>query len=964
MLSLINRSHYSLGFGSLRLDEIIQHALKQPEKTAALTDMNTLSGVPEFLSACEKAGVKGISGVTLRVGYENKYIGDIVVLANDAEGFEALNDILSGLEQDVRMSQCGLTDIGKFSALPKGKVSVLDGFPGSVLSRNGAGASAQILKSVGDDYTISLTPSSMLGKVDIADEIATLSGKGKINMVETSTAIFNPILNMSMVALHRYRAQLERVKQTDDLDVEVISEMTYLTEEKVALWREYNLPTISLVNKHGLLPSETFTEFPDTGILSSANKIEALTDQSGDFKAKVAGLLTSHLAEKQVKPELQKRYYDRLDAEFATFESIDGAEVYIENTKALLDLAKEENISARLRGSAGGSLALFLFVEEGRGIDPIEFGELVGDDFKADNDILEYGLSFSRFMDRARNEMPDVDIDVTDVKTFTRALQSKFGDENIVGLKTFNTVKSPKQLMKEAVKALSGAVGVKTAEHYEETNQKFLKIFKPYEKKVPKYMSFDEFLSEPNVRKAYKEDELLYQMISVARRFQGLYVSSGTHNGGVLFSKDRPCSKSMAAVKLPEKLLTRSELTADSAKLVGQIKYDALLASEAGNELEVARDQLMTMHDVTLKEDLRDPALYKAIQLDALDGIYQLSGLSTRPVINQVQPKNFYDVIACLTLAKAPKRARNGGESDLDRYLRNKTQGLSLPSDKLIPHLDKTHGVILFDEQITDICIDIADFTFTEGDTLRSAFKKKKMDVVDSLKTKFIEGATKKGMPLQEAQAVFAEIERKKDSYTMPKAHAASYVKVALEQMHLKLAYPDTYIKVYGNAIGVDKIRQEYVQKLGYKIRPLDIMRTPVEGGLRVHQGVRYIVDGLDSRFSKGMVDAITKARKHESFKNDDTPNIITMMHVISENYMGRPLPDSSIQNDNEGLKVLVGDMIKIVEQGGFNSVLGENHETKLAELKEAVPELINSIATGRDIPAVQNDNDNIKLSR
>jgi len=947
MLSLINRSHYSLGFGSLRHEEIINHALKQPEKTAAITDTNTLSGVPEFLYACEKAGVKGIAGITFRIGHEGNYIGDIVVLANDAEGFEALNDVLSGLQQDVRMSQCGLTDIGKLATLPAQKVSVLDGFPGSVLSRTGAGASSQIKKALGTDYFVTLTPSSMMGQVDVADEIGKLAKNGNVNIVETSTAMFPPSMNMSMVALHRYRSQLERVDMSDELAMEVVSEMTYLSEDKVQLWREHNLPSINIVNKHGLIPPERFTDLPDAGILSSVNKIEPLYDDSGDFKNEVKGLLDKYLDKNEIPEGKRQSYYERLDYEFKAFRSIDGAEMYIQNTKALFDLGREENVSIRMRGSAGGSLTLFLFVDEGKALDPVE-----------------YNFSFSRFMDPDRSEMPDVDIDVTDVKAFTQALQSKFGEDNIVGLKTFNTVKSPKALMKEAMKALSGSIGVKTAEYYEETIKKFEKLFKPYDKKVPKYMTFDEFLSEPQIKKAYREDDILYQMISVARKFQDLYVSSGTHNGGILFSKSRPCSKSMAAVRLPEKMLVRSELTADSAKLVGQIKYDALLASEAGSELEIARKMLKSMHGEELKENISDPSLYKAIQLDALDGIYQLSGFSTRPVINQVMPANFDEVVACLTLAKAPKKGRNGSESDLERYLRNKNQGLNLPSDKLVPHLKNTHGVILFDEQVTDICMDLAGFTFTEGDTLRSAFKKKKFDVVDELKEKFINGAVKKGMTRNEAELVFAEIDRKKDSYTMPKAHAASYVKVALEQMHLKLTYPDTYIKVYGNSIGVNKVRQEYVQKLGYKIRPLDILRTPVEGGLRVHQGVRYIVDGLAGRFSDDLVKAIVASRRHAPFMSSENPNVVGMLHVIAENYMERPLPDPSIQNDNTKIKGLVSDIIKLVEQGGFNSLLGEAPDVKMEELKVAVPELINTIVTGRNMVFVQNDNANIKRSR
>ena len=97
---------------------------------------------------------------------------------------------------------------------------------------------------------------------------------------------------------------------------------------------------------------------------------------------------------------------------------------------------------------------------------------------------------------------------------------------------------------------------------------------------------------------------------------------------------------------------------------------------------------------------------------------------------------------------------------------------------------------------------------------------------------------------------------------------------------------------------------------------------------------------------------------------SSENPNVVGMLHVIAENYMERPLPDPSIQNDNTKIKGLVSDIIKLVEQGGFNSLLGEAPDVKMEELKVAVPELINTIVTGRNMVFVQNDNANIKRSR
>ena len=671
--------------------------------------------------------------------------------------------------------------------------------------------------------------------------------------------------------------------------------------------------------------------------------------------------LDEYLSEINADEDLKKTYYARLDEEFDAFREIDGAEVYIQNTKAIFDLGREKGLSLRPRGSAAGSLAIFLMIDANKRLDP-----------------MEHELSFSRFMDKNRKEMPDVDIDVDNRKLFTEVLQERFGRENTVGIKTFDTIKSAMPLMKLALDALSENVGVKSNEHFVEALDDFEKAFKPFKGKVPKYMSFDELLQQPAIQKAYRHNEIMHQMISVARRFQNTYVTSNMHNGGVLFSTTAPFSKTMATIEIPGKQLMRSELNINGAKLMGQIKYDATLSSEAGNELEIARKQLLEMHNIDLRENLNDPMLYKAIQRDALNGIYQLSGDATRSVVNAVQPKDFFDVMACITLAKAPKRTRDNSTSDLEKYLHNKTNGLSVVSERLVPHLSQTHGVILFDEQITDICMDIAGFTFTEGDTLRSAFKKKRFNVIDELKDKFIKGAVSGGLSQQEANAIFSDLERKKDSYTMPKSHAAMYVKVAMEQLHLKVNYPDTYMNVYAkpapkvgaktkskpSGLTVEDFKREYVQKLGYQIRPLDVLKTPSEGGLMERAGVRYIVDGLNNRFDEKMVNAILTARKHESFSGKDTPNIVEMVHVISEAYLARPLPDPTIQNDNAELKALVGDIIKLSEQGGFRSVIGEPVDKRTEELSNAIPEVVNKIATGRELPVYQNDNPNIKQSR
>ena len=570
MLSLINRSHYSLGFGSLTLEEIIEHAKTQPEKTAALTDMNTVSGIPEFLAKCEKAGVKGLAGVTLRVGFENEYIGDVVLIANDATGFDAINDLLTGLEQDEKMSYCGLTDIGRFSALPKGTVTLLDGFPGSVLQRHGAGYSNSLVRAVNDGYTVSLTPSSITGVVDISKELPQLS-TSNLSLVETSTAVYSPKKNMSMVAAYRYKKQLSYMNLVDDNADEVVTSMTFMNEKDIDLWRNYNRPDFSVRNKYGLVDSSKFTELPDVGVLSNSNRVEPLYDETEgqSFEDFLRSELQKYLDQSGINDTtLREKYFDRLDEELKAFSLVDGGMVYIRNCKEIFDIGKEDKKSLRLRGSSSASLALFLLVEEGKRLDPIEHGLSI--------------TSFNRFMGQ-RSEMTDVDMDVSDVKGFTNTLINTFGEENVVALKVYSGIQSPSMLMEEAKKCLLNTLE-RGESHYDKAFEKFKKLFSPYSRKCPAYMSYDEFLQLPQVKNAYRNDDVLYEMIALSRRFQGLYVKSGFHQSGVLFSKKQPASKNMATMRVPKKQLLRSELTHYAAPLVGEIKYCLLYTSDAADE--------------------------------------------------------------------------------------------------------------------------------------------------------------------------------------------------------------------------------------------------------------------------------------------------------------------------------------------------------------------------------------------
>ena len=84
-------STYSLRYGTITIDELIVIAQELDVESLTLTDINTTMGIPEFVKACEKAGIKPIVGCEFRNNDELLY----VAIARNKEGLKEINDILT-----------------------------------------------------------------------------------------------------------------------------------------------------------------------------------------------------------------------------------------------------------------------------------------------------------------------------------------------------------------------------------------------------------------------------------------------------------------------------------------------------------------------------------------------------------------------------------------------------------------------------------------------------------------------------------------------------------------------------------------------------------------------------------------------------------------------------------------------------------------------------------------------------
>jgi DNA polymerase-3 subunit alpha len=124
--------------------------------------------------------------------------------------------------------------------------------------------------------------------------------------------------------------------------------------------------------------------------------------------------------------------------------------------------------------------------------------------------------------------------------------------------------------------------------------------------------------------------------------------------------------------------------------------------------------------------------------------------------------------------------------------------------ERLEPILRETYGVMIYQEQVMMAARELAGFTMSEADILRSAMGKKDKPKMAKMRTKFIAGALERDIPESTANALYDSI-AKFAEYGFNRAHSAAYGVIAYQTAYLKANYPLEYmtsllINMEGNA--------------------------------------------------------------------------------------------------------------------------------------------------------------------
>lgn len=478
-------------------------------------------------------------------------------------------------------------------------------------------------------------------------------------------------------------------------------------------------------------------------------------------------------------------------------------------------------------------------------------------------DPLRYSLLFERFLNPERVSMPDIDVDFCYERRqeVIDYVARRYGADHVSQIITFGTM---------AARAVVRDVGRVLGYAYAEVDQISKSI--PFELG----MTLERALTlSSELRTRYQEDPRVHRLIDISRALEGLPRHASTHAAGVLIT-DKPVTEYVPLQRNDDVVTTQFPM--GTIEKLGLLKMDFL----GLRTLTVIRDALELMRDtgtdMTSEQiPLDDKAVYDMISRGETEGVFQLESAGMRAFLTNMQPQNFEDVIAAISLY------RPGPMESIPRYIegKNNPDAIRYLHPLLKPILDVTYGCMVYQEQVMQIVRDLAGYSYGRSDLVRRAMAKKKHDVMTRERDIFINGlvedgrvtvpgAVRRGVSAEIAGQLFEEMTAFA-SYAFNKSHAAAYAVVAVQTAWLKLHYPVQFFAAMLNSVSGDSGKvagySEYCRKHGIALLPPDInqsvRRFSVGHDEKGTPGIRFGLGAIKSCGEKA-IDSIIKARQSE----------------------------------------------------------------------------------------------------
>jgi len=392
-----------------------------------------------------------------------------------------------------------------------------------------------------------------------------------------------------------------------------------------------------------------------------------------------------------------------------------------------------------------------------------------------DVDPIDFDLIFERFLNPERVSLPDIDIDFCERRRgeVIDYVTRKYGRENVAQIITFGTMKA-KAVVRDVGRVLE---------------MPFADVDKVAKQIPPALdMTLDKALEEsPALKELEKNDPKVKELLSVARRLEGMTRHASVHAAGVVITPKAITEYAPLYKGARDEITTQWSMK--EIERIGLLKMDFLGLSTLTLIFD-AIEEIKRTTGVELDMDaipLDDPKTYEIFQDGQTYGIFQFESSGMREILRKAKPQRLDDLIALNALYR-PGPLRSGMVDDFIARKQGKTE-VKYELAELEPVLADTYGVIAYQEQVMRISNVLAGFTLGEADLLRKAMGKKNPEVMAKMRGKFVDGAKKKGHNEKKAAHIF-ELMEHFAGYGFNKSHSTAYAFLAYQTAYLKANYP------------------------------------------------------------------------------------------------------------------------------------------------------------------------------
>lgn len=551
---------------------------------------------------------------------------------------------------------------------------------------------------------------------------------------------------------------------------------------------------------------------------------------------------------------------ERLDFELATIERM-GFPGYFLIVQDFTTEARRLGVSVGPgRGSAAGSAIAYCL-----GITNV--------------DPIKYDLLFERFLNPERVSMPDIDIDFDDEgrdKVIDYVIK-KYGFNQVAQIITYGTM-GGKSAIRDTARVLNLPLpeADKLAKSFPESPDASLKaLLQPKgidSKYLDKIKERKEWVEQSNNFRKLSEDENLQgKTLKYATELEGSVRNTGIHACGIIITPDE-LSNFVPVAKGKDSDMLVTQFDNSVAESAGLLKMDFL----GLKTLTIIKDAIRNIwekHKVEIDIDaipLDDKLTLELFQRGETNGIFQFESAGMQKYLKELKPDKLTDLIAMNALY------RPGPLAYIPNYIRRKhgKEPIVYELEGMEEFLSETYGITVYQEQVMRLSQKLADFTKGDADTLRKAMGKKQKDVLDKMKSKFMEGAAKNNHDLKVCEKVWTDWEAFA-SYAFNKSHSTCYAFLAFQTAYLKAHYPAEFMAsvLTHNMGSIDSVTffMEECKRMGINVLGPDVNESKADFAVNAEGAIRFgmaAIKGVGANVVNAMVEERSANGKFDSLFN------------------------------------------------------------------------------------------------